>query len=401
MKKGVRYGTVFFLIVATAFVTAIGTYYYLNNKINDLSKNQQMYQKLDTVNQVITRNYINTIDPLDGYDNILDGIVGGYIDGLGDPYSYYLNEKNYKTSTVIDGSYIDIGVRYSYDSGTGGIRVDFCKAGSPAALAGLKNEDVIIAIDNVYVTEDGYKKSAQRLYGEEGSEVELSVVRAGEANILTFTVARTSFVPQTIEYRLVGNGIGYIQINEFDRTTLTDFTVAYDDLIANGAKALIFDVRFTFAGELDYAVEVLDRIMPASIIVAVRDKSGDVEYKFSDDKHVSLPMVVIQNGSTSGVAEVFSAALRDTECARIVGERSLGNGVGQRDIPLSDGTAIRLSTYEYITPSGERFNGVGIEPNFISYLDSDKTSRFDQLTDEEDDQLQEAIEKIKELMGMQ
>ncbi len=401
MKKGVRYGTVFFLVVATAFVTEIGTYYYLNNKINDLSKNQQMYQKLDTVNQVITRNYINTIDPLDGYNNILDGIVGGYIDGLGDPYSYYLNEKNYKTSTVIDGSYIDIGIRYSYDSSTGGIRVDFCKSGSPAEQAGLKNEDIIIAIDNVYVTEDGYKKSAQRLYGEEGSTVALSIVRAGESNILTYDVTRTVFVPQTVEYRLVGNGIGYIQINEFDRTTLTDFTVAYDDLVAYGAKALILDVRFTFAGELDYAVEVLDRILPASIIVAVRDNSGEIEYKFSDDKHISLPMVVIQNASTSGIAEVFSAALRDTESARIVGEQSAGNGVGQRDIPLSDGTAIRLSTYEYITPSGKRFNGVGIEPNFISYLGSDKASRFEELTDEEDDQLQVAIEKIKELMGMQ
>ncbi len=401
MKKGVRFGTVFFLVVATAFVTAIGTYYYINNKVNDLSKNQQMYQKLDTVNQVITRNYINTIDPVDGYENIVDGIIGGYIEGLGDPYSYYLDEKNYRTSAVIDGSHIDIGIRYSYDYGTGGIKVDFCKNGSPADLAGVLNNDIIIAINNVYVTEEGYNKSVQRLYGEEGSTVELSLVREGEANILNVEVTRTSFVPQTIEYRLVGNGIGYIKINEFDRTTLADFSVAYEDLVAKGAKSLIFDVRFTFAGDLQYAVDVLDKILPASIILAVRDKSsGEPTYEFSDDKHISMPMIVIQNSYTAGVAEVFAASLRDNGYARIVGEQSKGIGVGQRDIPLSDGTAIRLSTYEYITPSGERFNGVGIEPNYISYLDSDKAARFEELTDEEDDQLQVAIERINEMMGM-
>lgn len=401
-KKGVRFGTVFFLVVAAAFLSAVGTYYYLSNKVSDLSKNQQMYQKLDTVNQVITRNYINPIDALNGYDNILDGIVSGYIDGLGDPYSYYLNEKNYKTSAAIDGSFLDIGIRYSYDSGTGGIRVDYCKKGSPADQAGLKNGDVLIAIDDVYVTAVGYKKAVQSLYGAEGTEVSLSVVREGEASILILPVTRSSFVARTVDYRLVGNGIGYIFINEFDRTTLTDFTVAYEDLTAKGAKAFIFDVRFTFAGDLEYTVNVLDKIMPAGIVVSVKEKSSsDSQLYFSDDKHIEAPMVVLQNAQTSGVAEVFSAALRDTECARIVGEQSAGNGVGQRDIPLSDGTAIRLSTYEYVTPSGERFNGVGIEPNYTCYLDRDKAERFETLTDEEDDQLQLAVEKVKEMMGMQ
>jgi carboxyl-terminal processing protease len=112
-------------------------------------------------------------------------------------------------------------------------------------------------------------------------------------------------------------------------------------------------------------------------------------------------MVVIQNGKTAGVAEVFSAALRDTEVARIVGTVSMGMGVGQRDIPLSDGTAIRLSTYEYVTPAGERFNKTGIEPTITSNLDSEKEARFFELTDEEDDELQTALNQLKEMMGMQ
>ncbi|MDF2684863.1 MAG: hypothetical protein K0S55_44 [Clostridia bacterium] len=403
MKKGVRYGTVFFLVVATAFVTAIATYFYLSMLIEDLGKNQQMYLKLDKVNQVVSRNYINTIDPLDGYDKILDGIVGGYINGLGDSYSYYLNQKNYKTSAfAVDGSFIDIGLRYSFDNATGGIKVDFAKNGSPAKMAGIQQGDIIIAIDGVNVTEDGYRRAAQRFMGEDGSIVEISVVRSGESDILSFNVRRSKFESQTVEYRMVESGIGYVFINEFDRTTLTDFTVALDDLTSKGAKGLMLDVRFNSGGDLDSAISVLDKIMPASIIVSLKEKSSsEPETYFSDDRHISLPMVVIQNSKTAGVAEVFSAALRDTEVARIIGTISMGMGVGQRDIPLSDGTAIRLSTYEYITPAGERFNKTGIEPTITSNLDIEKELRFFELTDEEDDQLQTALNQLKEMMGMQ
>ena len=140
--------------------------------------------------------------------------------------------------------------------------------------------------------------------------------------------------------------------------------------------------------------------MPAGIMVSVREKStDDLTPYFSDDKNILLPIVVIQNEETKGLAEVFSAALRDTETAVIVGSTTGGVGVGQRDIPLSDGTAIRLSTYEYVTPSGERFNGVGIAPNYVVSLSSEQMNRFDELTDEEDDQLQVAISQIKNLMG--
>ncbi|MBE6897349.1 MAG: S41 family peptidase, partial [Ruminococcaceae bacterium] len=203
-------------------------------------------------------------------------------------------------------------------------------------------------------------------------------------------------------YRLIENNIGYIYINEFDRTTLTSFNVALEDLTNKGAKGLILDVRFNASGNFDSVVEVLDRIMPSGIIVSIREKSSDsLTPYFSDDKNLSFPIVVIQNEETSDVAEVFSSALRDTEKAIVVGTTTKGIGVGQRDIPLSDGTAIHLSTYEYVTPSGERFNGVGIAPNYVITLDESKSDRFEDLSIEEDDQLQLALTKLKELMGMQ
>ncbi len=396
MKKRVRLGTVFFLIVATAIITAIGTYYYMSNIVSDLSKNRQMYQKLETVNQIITRSYINSIDPVNGYDDILDGIVGGYINKLGDPYSYYLNEKNFKGNLSVDGSYVGIGIKYSFDTGTGGIKVDYCQGQSPAELAGICNNDVIIAIDDVYVTEDGYKKAVQKLFGEEGSVVTLSIVRADTASILDIDVTRRDFVPQTINYKLVSNSIGYIYIKEFVSNTTSDFMFAVDDLKSKGAKSLIIDVRFTFSGELEDTVKLLDEILPAGIIVSLREKnSSELQHYFSDDKHLDIPTIVIQNSQTSGVAEIFSSSLRDNGYAEIVGNVSKGIGTGQRDIALSDGSAIRLSAFEYVTPAGERFNGNGVSPNYFCILNEEKEAAFSTLTDEEDDQLQFAIEKIK------
>ena len=123
-KKGIRIGTVFFLLVATMAVTAIGTYYYVSQIINDIGRNQQMYQKLDLINSVISRNYVLSINLVDGYDDIIDGMAAGYIEGLGDENSYYLDEKNFKAPSAVTGiSGIDIGILYSFAPSTGGIKI--------------------------------------------------------------------------------------------------------------------------------------------------------------------------------------------------------------------------------------------------------------------------------------
>ncbi len=401
-KKGVRLGTLFFLIVATAFVSCVGTYYYVSNTVNNLSHNQQMYQKLDILNQIVSNYYVLSVDIANGYDDIIDGISSGYVNGLGDEYSYYLNEKNYRTASVTsDSASVDIGIVPSYDKETGGIEVDFVRVGSSAKLAGMKKGDIILSVGGVNVTEDGYRRSVQRLSGQENSTVTLTVLRSGEPDIITVDIVRRRFQPQTVEYRLVQNNIGYIFINEFGDTTLEDFNAAYSDLSSKGAKGFVIDVRFNSSGKLDAAVGVVDVIKPAGTIVTVRAKdSSNTKSYFSDVKSITAPIVVIQNEHTNGVAEVFSAALQDMDTVTIVGTTTAGNGLAQTDISLSDGTAVRLSTAEYVTPSGVRFNGTGIVPDFRVNLDSSKADRFDELTDEEDDQLQSAVSQLKEMMGL-
>ena len=203
------------------------------------------------------------------------------------------------------------------------------------------------------------------------------------------------------EYKLLDNQIGYIFINEFDKTTLSEFTSALNDLMSKEVRGFILDVRFNYNGDFDSAVQVLDKIMPATTICSRREKtSSELKLFLSDANAVNLPFVVIQNDETAGAAEVFSAALKDNDLADIVGEISYGLGTGQRDIPLSNNTAIRLSVYEYITPNGEKINNSGISPDYTVGLDAEKKNRFYELTDDEDDQLMAAVSYMKQSLGL-
>lgn len=398
-RKGVRYGTAFFLVVATAFVTAIITYYYLSMVVADLGKNQQLYNKFNNVNKIVSTSYIGTIDPIDGYETIIDGAVSGYINGINDPYSYYLDEHDYKLSYVADDS-VDIGVKTDYDYRNSGIRVTFIKNGSPARNSDLRVGDVILSVDGTTVSERGYRSSVQRLSGSVDSETVLAVYREETDENLLITVRRSAYTPNTISYRLIENDIGYILIDEFDSTTFKSFSSAFSELMEKGARGFILDVRYCYSGDLDSVVSILDMLTPTAVLVSVNEKSTSVPTLYrSDEQAVSVPLIVLQNSDTAGVAEVFSGSLRDTSRAVLVGEVTAGLGLGQRDIVLGDGSAIHLSTYEYVLPSGEKFNGVGITPNFISELSEEKKTVFEELTDEEDDQLQFALSKLREQIG--
>ena len=271
-----------------------------------------------------------------------------------------------------------------------------------AEIAGLEKGDIILSIDGTNVTEDGYRRAVAKLTGNAGSTVSLSVLKSSTSEIVDLEITRMEYVPQTVSYRIIENGIGYIYINEFDKTTLSSFNAAVDKLTETGAKGIVIDVRNNSVGDFASVVEVLDRIMPSGIIVSVREQSSDTPTRyFSDDTNLMLPITVLQNGETSGVAEVFTSALRDTEKAVVIGTTSKGMGVGQRDIALSDGTAIRLSVYEYVTPAGERFHGVGIAPNVIVQLEEDKEALLPNLPEEDDVQLQMAVDKLKSMLGIQ
>lgn len=398
-NKTVRIGTVFFLVVAAAVLAAVGTYYYVSGIVNDIGNSQQMYLNLSNVERIVVSNYINSIDTSTGYANIQDGIISGYIDGLGDQNSYYLNEKNYVVNKYTNtNTQIESGITPIYDKSTQCVRVLSVKRGSPAALAGVNIGDIIMRLDGVSVTEIGYKNAVAGLAREPGETCEVEILRADSAELISVTLYFNAYTINTVSYSFLGNGVGYIYISEFDNTTPSAFRDAYTVLSSGdgtnpAVSSLIIDVRSNAAGDFDSMIEVADYIMPATTICTrrERDSSQNTLYTSSSENYTEMDIVVLQNARTSGVSEVFSAALQDNNLAVVIGETSAGTGLAQREIPLSNNTAIVLSVYEYIRPSGESFNGIGVTPNYQSQLDSSKLEQFPELDHSQDDQLQYAL----------
>ncbi|MDD6231846.1 MAG: S41 family peptidase, partial [Frisingicoccus sp.] len=182
--------------------------------------------------------------------------------------------------------------------------------------------------------------------------------------------------------------IGYIQIAEFEEVTAEQFKEAVSDLQEQGMEKLIFDLRDNGGGLLDSVCDVLDTILPKMMLVYTEDKDGNRREEWAeDDEAVDLPMAVLINGNTASASEIFTGALKDYDKAEIIGTTSYGKGIVQSIIPFSDGSALKVTSSKYYTPSGICIHGVGIEP--------DQTVEYDR-TLEYDNQLQAAIDYLNE-----
>lgn len=397
--KGVRYGTVFFLLVTVIILTAVATYFYVSGKVDNLSRNQQLYNKLNKVDELVDKNYVLPIDPVTGNDDILDGIIEGYLAGLGDEFSYYLDETDYRlSSNITEAEGFGIGIRTGYDKKTGTVLVDYVQSNSPAQDSGIRKGDLILSINGNDVTKLGYRNAVSSLYGVENSQIVLTLRRGDE--ILSVSVRRARFETFTVRYKLLETGIGYVYIGDFDLSTPSEFSAALDSLRLSGARGLVLDLRSNGGGSFESMLSVLDAIMPSGIMCSVSDTTneGTITPYYSNEEHLSEKIVLLQNSQTSDVAEVFTAALQDTGTT-VVGTVSRGKGVGQRDIPLSDGTAIHISTYEYITPNGTYFNGQGILPNLSVALSEINVEDFLNLSLSEDSQLSTALQQLRAQLG--
>ncbi len=391
--KGVRIGTVFFLLIATAVVTAIGTYFYVSHLVNSISKSQQMYMGLSNVEQIVVQNYIGTIDAATGYDDIQNGILAGYIDGLGDRNSYFLDAKNNKTSVVLPSTAVGSGIHPGYDRTGGGILVKMVSLDSPAAKAGVKTGDVILSVDGVSVTERGFRNSVLMLSAEVGATRTLSVMRPGSSDLLDLLLVYEQYASRTVESAVLSNGYGWLAIREFSSSTPQEFERESQALIAAGVKALVLDLRGNADGDYTSMLRVADLLMPAGTICKRRasSSSGDRLYT-SDATGLSLPFVLLQDGNTSGAAEVLCAAVVENSVALSAGTVTAGNGREQSTFELSNGTAVVLSVYEYLTPMGNTIENTGVLPS--REVRADSSALYPDVEEAGDLQLKAACELL-------
>lgn len=342
-------------------------------------------------------------------DNVEDYIYRGMMAGLDDPYSVYYSEEDYTSLTdSTNGTYSGIGAMISQNRTTGLCTVVKVFEGSPSFEAGMQPGDVIYKVEDTLVAAESLDVLVNNyIKGEEGTPVNITVYRADKDQYVDLTMNRRKIEVPTVEYRMIEDGIGYIAVSEFDIITVEQFEKAVDELQSKGMNRLIIDLRSNPGGVLQGAVQMADYLLPDKIdkyekgkgktlIVYTADKNGKGDvYTASDGHEVEMPIVVLTNGDSASASEVFTGALKDYDKCTVVGTTSYGKGIVQQLIPLGDGTAIKITTAHYYTPSGFDLHGKGIEPDVDVELD-EKLKTQAVVKPEEDNQLQKAVEVLKE-----
>lgn len=330
---------------------------------------------------------------------LYEGMYHGLVDALGDPYSYYFTPTEYdELNEELEGVYCGIGALVSQDPNTKEITIVRPFVNGPAYSAGILPGDILTHIDGENIAGWDINLAVSRMKGEQGTEVKIKVWRSAINDYVEKTVVRDFVEVETVTYEMLADSIGYISVMEFGDQTDEQFESAVRDLMAQGAKGLVVDIRDNGGGLLTTVVNMLDLFLEKGLIVYTMDKNNKKdEIKAKKGSITPPPMAVLINGNSASASEIFAGALQDYELATVVGTQSFGKGIVQSVIPLSDGSAIKLTVSTYYTPLGRCIHEVGVTPDVVVELDADL--RLQVVVDpEEDNQVQAAIAEVKKRM---
>ncbi len=390
MKRKIEIGTAIFLIMAAVILACLITYTFITTKLTTTFAIADKYTKLSIVEQLVASRYVNDYD----VDAAMDSILSGYISAV-DPHGRYMNAEAYQQYLdEMNGKYTGLGISVNYVASTGNMEVSKVDRGSSADNAGVKAGDVIYKIDGVDVNTMTEEQARNLLKAKAATTIDLSIYR-GEKS-LEKKLIFSEYTTTTLEYRVINDNIGYIRFDAFDTITASEFHTAYSKLKSKGVTSFIFDVRNNDGATIESTCEILDVILPKGTIATVQTKgSSKTSTIQSDEDEIKLPIVVLVNQKTQSSAELFAAAIRDYKKGTIVGVTTYGKGVAQQVIPLSDQTAVYLSTQIYFPPSEKSFDGVGVEPDVVVEMSDEDLSNFYELTEKTDVQLAQAISILK------
>ena len=359
--------------------------------IDSVGEDGDKYTKLARIIDVLEGNYVRDYDDETLWSNIYRAIAVS----IGDKYSQYFTVEEYdELVNSNDGDFVGIGVHATYDSETHGIYIFGVMPGSPAEKGGIQKGDIIVAAEGMEATEDNYYDMLDKIRGESGTEVTVTVLRNGEKT--DYMLVRSAVASENVIYEKLDSDIAYVRILSFSDETLTAQFTSKIALAQNeGCTKFIFDVRNNSGGFLDEICSTLDLLLPEGTIINIVDKDGNTTTRDSDANCIqSQGMVVLCNGNTASAAELFTAALRDYGLAEIVGETTFGKGTMQTTYTLDDGSAIKMSTAFYNPPSNESYDGIGITPDYNVALPEEWADSFYKMPKEEDTQLKKAIELL-------
>ena len=376
--------------VVFAGIAAAATYFAIDLRHqDDINIAGEKYQRLleffeiDHVSEMVGQSYYAEVET----DQLVEGALEGVMENLGDGYSRFYDERYFQYfDENTEGSYMAQGMLVDKDAETGYIVVERVFPDTPAYEQNIVAGNYITAIDGMDTLSMDAECAVSCLRGKNGVEISLDIL-AGETPIsLTFT--RKSTDTQVVFTDMLGDNVGYIDIVEFSGSSVNDFKKAIDTMEKEGAKAIVLDIRNTPGGYISQASAVADLLLEEGNIYSTKGRDNAVfTVSAKEGVETALPMVLLVNGETKGVAEVFAAALQDNGAAQVVGEQTFGKGVVMSTLRVpNSGDGVRMVTAFYYSPKGNAINEKGVTPDEIVAMTANAE------TSDQDPQLQKAIE---------
>ena len=397
-KKGFLKGALTGALAMLVITAAIGAGVIVINHIDlgsmkksdsDQVVGQYTENKLEELKGLIDEVYLHEEDVDE--ETLTEGIYQGYIAALNDPYSaYYTAEETKEMMESTSGEYSGIGALMSQNRETGVITIANVYENSPAAEAGMKNEDILYKVEGEEVTGVDLSEVVTQVKGKEGTEVKMTLLRGADRQEIELTAVRRKLQTQTVSYEMKEGQIGYIRVSEFDEVTLEQFREAKAALESQGMASMLIDLRGNPGGNLSTVCDMLREILPEGLIVYTEERDGErTDYKCDGKTPWEKPLAVLINGASASASEIFAGAVQDYGIGQLVGTTTYGKGVVQQLFPMTDGTMVKLTIAEYFTPKGRNIDGTGIVPDVeVEYV-------YDETNPEADNQMEKAMELLR------
>ena len=359
--------------------------YTMNKTSNKIKVRNDLSELIDTY-ETITDEYYTDVDKKALIASAIEAMVGQ----LDDPYSLYLDEKESKSfAEDLSGKYVGIGVKIKNDNNKILI-VEVFKDG-PSDKVGIKEGDKIIAVDGKEIKTADINNVPNLIKGEKGTKVKLQIERASEK--LDFEVLRSSVDIESVTYKTITNNdkkIGLVSIDSFAANTTEQFKKVSEKFKNDSIEGIIIDLRGNTGGYLSSAEAIASMfVKKGAIIYQLSSKNKTKKILNEKEPSINLKTVVLTNSSTASASEILTAALKENLGSEVVGTKTYGKGKVQKLKKLTDGSTIKYTIENWLTPLGDEIDNKGIEPTFLVELDKEYIKNPEE---KNDNQLKKALE---------
>jgi carboxyl-terminal processing protease len=347
--------------------------------------------------QHVRRDYV---EPVKDNTVLTYGAIRGMLASLEDPYTRFLEPEAYRQfSTETRGEFGGIGAVLGVTKDEEGKReipvvADIIKGG-PAERAGLKVGDIVLRVDTQSTAGQSLEDSVRLIRGPKGTKVSLTIARKGVEEPLQVTIVREIVEVPVVEHKMLKENMGYLAIKQFNEHTVGRMDEALADLERQGMKGLIIDLRNNPGGLLNTVIEAASTFIKNGPIVFTKERGKDAEPKMADPARYwgyGMPIVVLVNHMSASGSEILAAAVQQDNVGKLVGTQTYGKGLVQTAFPLTDGSAVLITTAKYLTPDGEDINKKGVKPDEVVESGTGESTRL--MTPQE---LEQAVDRLQAL----